>query len=576
MYSLSHRNIKPVMLYILIGLFAYSVAGALSGIMAERTLGGIFRHFLPTTPYLFLIVLINLYDIREFSFSSLVPHIPANLSCQLILKRFILILLLAVPMGVCVLLYLGKGGLVIGPIVILILVSLFISSFYMMSEEKIIGIIIYIATIPFLFYVQGRLFEIGLKKLLISEITIPLSAIYFTIISICFFLSKYHTEPVNLGYEEKRFFKLCMFFVLMPVFSIILSKDACHSFTYYLMDLFLPVIYFFILMRSIKTTEDIKKLILALIISTFLYQLHALYFMYRQSSAETATIQLYGSEIFTGFSYVIIPLIIPFQIALYNLLRGWKRISIGLMLLIFIIYLFLCNYRTAVGASAIGFIVFYYFLYRSTLAKKILVSISMLLLVIIAVSYIENITEKLSYFRVIQTIQRLSAGEPLEAISSGRVENWRAASAMIYDHPFWGIGPDMWARDIWQYSMPIFWYKDYTGIWRQTYAYDPHNLYLLVWVNYGIVNFICYLFILYFAVKKGLQNIKRCSSSQTQNISVATFISLIIWMVMSFFTMRFFNHSILLYALIFWSIIAVILKLNEFNSNLSIQGGSVK
>ncbi len=163
MYSLSHRNIKPVILYILIGLFAYSVAGALLEIMAEGTLGSIFRHFLPTTPYLFLIVLINLYDIIEFSFSSLVPSIPSNVGLKLILKRFILILLLAIPAGVCVLLYLGKGGLVIGPIVVLIFVSLFISCFYMMREEKIIGLILYIVAIPLLFYVQGRLFDVGLE-----------------------------------------------------------------------------------------------------------------------------------------------------------------------------------------------------------------------------------------------------------------------------------------------------------------------------------------------------------------------------------------------------------------------------
>jgi len=557
------------MLYILIGLFAYSVAGALLGIMAEGTLGSIFRHFLPTTPYLFLIVLINLYDIREFSFSSLVPHIPANLSCQLILKRFILILLLAVPMGVCVLLYLGKGGLVIGPIVILILVSLFISSFYMMSEEKIIGIIIYIATIPFLFYVQGRLFEIGLKNLLISEITIPLSAIYLVLISICFFIGQHHTEPIKLSNEEKRYIRLCMFFVLMPVFSIIFSKDTSHSFIYYLMDLFLPVIFFFMLMRSIKTLEDIKKLIIVLVISTFLYEFHALYFMYKQSTIEAITVEVYGSEIFTGFSYVILPLMIPFQIAIYNLSRGWKRTSIGLMLLIFIIYLFLCNYRTAVGASAIGFIVFYLFLYRSTLTKKVFVSISMLLLVIISVLYFENLIEKLSYFRVIQTIQKLSAGESIEAVTSGRVENWRAASKMIYDHPLVGIGPDMWSQYIHQYSFPIFWYKHYDlGRWMQTYGYDPHNLYALVWVNYGVGNFICYLIILYIAVRRALRNIRESSSSQIRTISIASFISFIMWIIMSFFTMRFFNHSVLLYALIFWSIIAVIFKLNEFNSPL--------
>lgn len=568
MYSLSNRNIKAVIIYILISLFAYSSAEALVKIITEKTLGSIFRHFLPTTIYLFMIVLISLSETKGFSFSNLIPRIPSKQELNLIVKRFIFILLIGITLGLFTIYYLGQWGLLVGPVVVLLFISLFISCSYMMTEKKIFGLITYIVAIPFLFFIQGEWGKMGLEKIIISEVTIPLSAIFLILISICFFIGQYKNEIKGFNNEETNFIKLSILFVFIPVFSIIFSKDSFHSFIYYLMDLLLPFIFFIILMRLVKNAEDIKKLVISLVITVFLYELFALYFMYRGGSILDITIKLYESEIYKGFSYTFIPLMIPFQIAMFNLLKGWKRLSVGVMLVTFIIYLFLSNYRTLIVASIIGIAIFYFFLYRISIAKKIYFSILILLLLIGVILYSENIIEKLSYFRIIETLQMLLSGETLKTISSSRIETWRTALRMLYDSPFLGIGPDMWGQYIWKYSKPIFWFKDVNGIWKNTYAYDPHNLYLLVWVNYGIINILLYLSILFIITVKGLRCIKESSSKLMRNISLASFISLIHWIVMSFFTMRFFNHTILLYALIFWSIIVIIFKMDKINTTL--------
>lgn len=571
MYLSIRKNSKAVISFILICLFAYSVAVALLKILEEKTLGSIFRHFLPAIPILFLIVLFNLYDIKKISFSSFIPTIPSNLEFDLILKRFALILLLVIPLGLLAYRYLGEAGLLVGPVIIFLVISMFISCFFMITEKTMFGALIFIATIPFLYFIQGQLYLMGLKELIISEITIPFSSIFLIIISIFFFMGQFHRNSKDFSGEEKKFIRLCAFFVLVPIFSIIFSKDPSHSFVYYLMDLFLPIIFFFILMRSIKTIEDIEKLIVALIISTFLYEFFALYFMYQQGGIAQITSKLYGLRIYTGFAVTLLPLMLPFQIVMYNLLRGWKRVSMGLMLILFIIYLFLGNYRTAIGASVIGFIIFYYFYYRTSLSKKLFLSILALLFVVISVSYIENILEKLSFFKPIRTIQQITAEESITRISSNRIKIWQGALNMIYDHPLLGIGPDMWSHHIPQYSLIKYYYRDFLNRRFRYYSIDPHNLYLLIWLNYGIVNFICYLSILYIVIRNGLRNIKESSSEQMRTFSVGVFISLSIWIVMGFFTMRFFNHSILLYAIIFWSIIAVIFKLSEFNSTIKAQ-----
>jgi len=563
----SHRNIKTLLTYLLIAIVAYSIAGAMLKVLEARSLGSIFRSLLPTTPFLLLIVLINMYDIRRLSFSSFIPDLPSHLSARAILKGFVPILILGILAGFITIHYFieGAGGILITSITIYLFISLLLSCFYILGEERKYGVMLFIAAIPFLYFVQNRLHEIGLPRFVICKLAIPLSAIYLLITSIFFFTGRYRGIHSKIS-NDKKIIKICILFVLMPVFSVIFSADSLHSLLYYSMDILLPLLFFIIVMRSLKDIEDVNKFILVLIVSTFLYEFFALYFMYRGGSVADITINVYGSEVFTGHSAVLYPLIIPLQIAMYNLFRGWKQWAIMFMIITSLIYLFLSNYRTAILAALIGFSIFFYFFYHITFGRKLLITVVMTLAITALALYYSIIFEKLGFFRIIETMQKLSSGDPVAGLLSGRAEIWRAASAMIYDHPFFGIGPDMWNHYIPQYSIPVTWYKDYMGIWRVTYGTDPHNLYMLIWLNYGIANFICYLTILYIAVKKGLRNIKQSSSNLTRNTSVATFISLILWIVTSFFTMRFYNKIHLLYAVIFWSIIAIILKLSEFNS----------
>ncbi|MGR3303197.1 MAG: O-antigen ligase family protein [Candidatus Scalindua sp.] len=564
---------RNFILFILICLFAYSVAEALLAVMRERTLGSVFRHGLLATPYLCLIILISMYDIRKFSFSSLVPHVPSGFSPKLFVRRYLMIAFLAVLAGQFSFQYLVHLGLLFVPVLLMIFISLLLSCYYIVTEKKIFGVIIFLAVIPFLYFIQGNLgvmipstSPVGFKGLRISEVLIPLSAIYLFTITILFFIGEYQSKVGDVYNKERGFIKLCMVFILMPVFSITFSKDPSHSFVYYLMDLILPFIYFLILMKSLRNLEDLKTLIFALIISVFIYEFFALYFMQKEGTIKDISIGLYTSNIYAGFSSTFIPLILPFQIAMYALYRGWKRALIVLMLVMFIFYLFLSNYRTAILSSAIGLFIFYFLYYRIAFAKKLFLAIVFLLFLVISLIYTEKVTENLSFFRFFQSVQQLSSGQSFEDISSGRVEIWRATLKMVVDHPLLGIGPDMWNHYISQYMAPIFAYKDAYGETRWTYPYDPHNLYLLIWINYGILSFICYFIILCIVAIKGINNIKRSLSHQMRVISIASFISLIQWMLMSCFTMRFYNHSILLYAIIFWTIIAVIFKINEFNS----------
>jgi len=181
-------DVQKIILYVLITLFAYSISGAIFKILEEGTLGSIFRNLLRTTPYLFLIILISMYDAGRFSFSSLFPTIPVNINKNLILKRYSWILLLAIIIGLISSTRLVSLGLLYVPVIIFVIGSLIISCYCMMSEKRFYGILIFLAAIPFLFFIQREHTQIGFEELKFSKLTISLDVINIIIISLFFFL----------------------------------------------------------------------------------------------------------------------------------------------------------------------------------------------------------------------------------------------------------------------------------------------------------------------------------------------------------------------------------------------------
>ena len=165
---------RKIILYVLITLFAYSISGAIFKIMAEGTLGSIFRHLMSTTPYLLLIIIVSMYDVGRFSFTSLVPSIPANINLNLILKRYSWILLIAVIIGFLSSIRLINLGLLYVPVIIFVIGSLIISCYCMTSEKRLYGIVMLMAAIPFLFFIQREHGRIGFGYLTIRNASYPI------------------------------------------------------------------------------------------------------------------------------------------------------------------------------------------------------------------------------------------------------------------------------------------------------------------------------------------------------------------------------------------------------------------
>ena len=560
-------DVRKIVLYVLTLLFAYSISGAIFKIMAEGTLGSIFRHLMSTTPYLLLIIIVSMYDVGRFSFTSLVPSIPTNINLNLILKRYSWILLIAVIIGFLSSIRLINLGLLYVPVIIFVIGSLIISCYCMISEKRVYSIVMLMAAIPFLFFIQREHGRIGFGYLTISELTIPLSVIYLIIIFLFFLVANRSSRVMTISKNERYLLSMFGILAIAAIFPIIFSKDPYHSVVYYFLTIIIPFIYFYILLKSIKSINDVRIYITVLIFSVFIYQFFALYYRYQIGGIESVTTGLAGMEsmrfLWTGFSATLIPLIITYQIAMYNLNKGWIRTVFGFSFLFMLIILIFKNNRSSALGILVCLLIFVYY-YRIGTAKKIYFFIVGLCSLVIIGSYLPVVFEILQLHRLVDTYSHMSAGVSLDIVSSNRIDIWHSAINMIRDFPIFGVGPGMWDAYIPQYSLDPYFYRNIFGIVIKYYSIDPHNIYLLMWLDYGLIGFLCFLVILYTILKIGVSTIKSSSSMFIRKISIASLASIFAFITMGFFTMRFIGET-LLFPIVFWSIIAIILKLNEFH-----------
>ena len=569
-------DVRKIVLYVLTLLFAYSISGAIFKIMAEGTLGSIFRHLMFTTPYLFLIILVSMYDVGRFSFASLIPSIPTNINLNLILKRYSWILLIAVIIGFLSSIRLINLGLLYVPVIIFVIGSLIISCYFMVTGKALKGIMIFFIAVPFLYFIFLNSSEIGFETLKFTKsqiftssdiIEVPLSAIFLLIVSGFFFLGNYKNKINNITKKERNFIWLCLIFVFSPIFSILFSKEPIYSFYFYLIAIILPFIYFIILLKSINTNEDITRLLFVLILSGMLYTFFALYWRYRSGgmiNVTTGVREMTGGYSVFFLNPVTLPLLIPLQVGIFRILKGWKKSLIALCLIFSILYLLVINHRSSQIGILFGFIVFMFF-WRISVAKKLyFTAIFTISLIVIILFYKDFILGKLIYFRLLQSYEAFTLGTSLDIISSNRISIWKGSLNLLSDFPLFGVGPGMYIDYMTQYSLSQYFYRDIFGDLVRFYQPSPHNLYLQVWLYYGLIAFITYMVILYIVIKKGLWNFNNSSSQLSRTLSLTVFVCLTIWLFMSFFTLEFGQFQSLV-PFIFWTIIAIILKLNVFN-----------
>lgn len=143
-----------------------------------------------------------------------------------------------------------------------------------------------------------------------------------------------------------------------------------------------------------------------------------------------------------------------------------------------------------------------------------------------------------------------------------RIKAWKAGIEIIKDNPLFGIGTGMWEDYIPLYGekMPV--HLDNGSIGRG-YIVDPHNFYIEIAVNMGIIGFLTYIILLRQIFK--MQN--KAISNNKKNIlyfiakgNSAGLLAFFIWCLVG---ARFTDGSFIGIGIVFWILVALGERLTE-------------
>ena len=568
MYSPSHRNIKTVILYILIALFAYSISRAMFKIMEEGTLGSILRHLLPTTPYLLLIVIVSLYNIRRFSFSSLVPAIPSNLTLNVIFKRFFLICLLAVLSGICLHFYGGWLGLVYGSICLYIIVG-YVYALVISTKKPLYGFLVLLLLYPFISFIEYD-FE---KYSIISPLELGPIFLRFSIVA--FFIFYVHILFLNSIKNKRRIHTALdlpiYFFAAFLLLSCLVSPNIIVSLRNFYFAVICLVPLYYIVVNNIEDTKDIKSLLVITIMSYSMLIFISYYFVWRGTDDISSKSTLFYGMLQTAtFSHgqtgAVAVLTLPLLFAIYLSFSRSKKYVIAFVAMFILLCVIFSYTRSYIVVSILSMP---YFM-KIKGARKIMFILG-LVLVLLAIM-------KTVFFEK-YVFPRFTIWNSFEVFLEDqrpRIDGIQAALKMIRDYPFMGVGPGMWEEYIPLYGKYVYTYRLPNGGYQIGYITFAHNFLLDYGAQAGVLTMGSLIWLFVIIIRKMIYINKKSRGTNDFPIAVGLSVSFSVFVLCGFIGGIYFYHytGFLGVGILFWiitsSIIAMerVLKKQQVINNL--------
>ena len=324
---------------------------------------------------------------------------------------------------------------------------------------------------------------------------------YRNIINAVLFVGLFSIYFIKNGFDishYKRIPKELTYFIILYFASISLSTIFSHDFNLGFLVLVRSILFFFIghiFYSFIQNKRTIYFYILSLFIiiviigSTLLYDFSRTGFsVYLLEGLVNRFGGIYGNPNYVGLLIVVsLPLLIVlFKI---NIWQGKQKILLLSLMLIFeFIILMLSDSRASMLGTFAGSLFILYHFNKKLFIRITLPVVLIIIVVIIMAPDLQNILD--IYLR----LQRINSRDIF----------WQAGFDIIKDHPFLGVGPDMFDKYFFSY-MPSFVNDIYaTGNWVIGKPH-PHNFFLFYFAENGILGLITaimfFVLFFYFAVK---------------------------------------------------------------------------
>jgi O-antigen ligase len=548
--TINYEKIRPYALVLLTALLAFFAGEGLFKVMAERTLGSILRHNILTIVVLFILFAFYNENFIPAIFNLKKNDFPST-------KLAAPLAVFAVVLGIAIFVY-GGFGIIYGGIIFFIVLCLGLSVFFIFSEKPFHSFCLFWCMYPFLYFIQTQGGSLGfVRPVIFDDLVVPFSSVYILILFCCSILANLKKRTLFKN-DNLRFI---YWFIFLSITSIFFSKNPMKSLVYFAFDIIVPVMYFIFALNAIKTRKQIESTIKFILLSLSIITLITIYF-FMKSGHEGGVLDLYEAEeamipfaTLASFAAIMFPLFF----ILYKITN--KKIY-PFLLLAFAMLVVLSNNRNAM--LALLFVTLLLFLFsKIALSKKIFIvsAILVCLLFMFFLSFTLNIGVEIRH-RLFSTISQLKEGVDINEVSSGRVEIWGSALRMIKDHPIMGIGAGMWQDNAFLYQSKEY-MTNYPGYGYSFYSsVDAHNFFLDLYLKYGVLPLLLFSYFLLNMLKKCSSAYKKETDNSTKRFIMASYISLLAWLVMSIFSYRFYTYYVgtVLPGIFFWTLVVFVFK----------------
>lgn len=274
-------------------------------------------------------------------------------------------------------------------------------------------------------------------------------------------------------------------FLLSGLVSALLSISPADSLRHYLLQYVYPLMILPVVFLGINSLTKLKLFINMLIISFFMNVVIFFYMFQRYGKGFSSLIDVYNASMASGITSGILAILILFIFPLVLFMifasdKAYSRRPYYVVSLILLVLLFLTFSRSGLISFFMGALALFF----TKKIRQILWIIGFTILILAFIFYFLASSPALNRYTTLMSGLK-------DPSSQAHFNAWVGAVEMIKDHPICGIGAGMWDRYVAHY-VPTqninFMMKG--NKWAKGYIVDPHNIYLTVYLETGLIGFL--------------------------------------------------------------------------------------
>jgi O-antigen ligase/Tfp pilus assembly protein PilF len=303
------------------------------------------------------------------------------------------------------------------------------------------------------------------NKGIYKEVLMHHAMLMFGVVIISYILSAFYN-----GFGSESIYVILKLF-LAYVFGVIVIqfvkqegfKPLLNSFVYF--SLFLSAIYFFQIITNYSDIMSIKSE------------------WKRNSEFDAIAATMGHKNLLSSIQFLMLPILI------YVFSIGKKLYKTLTVVAIAFVVLTLFQTQTRAVLFAVGiFVVSLFVLNKTNLHKKHLIGLLVGAVLLLGSGYaIMKYTNRYDAF-----VGELN--KTLDFTSSARYKLYNSSIQLIKDHPVFGVGPGNWSVDVWEYDL-------YKGTLGKSFAQRPHNDFLWIFSEGGVVAGLAYVLLFLILLK---------------------------------------------------------------------------